>query len=99
MVADFLFEKDALFARINLDDQELDLYTRLADKMKQEHPTPRLVIYLQASPETLQSRIAARNAELERNFPEGYIKRVHSAYSEFFHQYDDAPLLIVIRII
>jgi deoxyadenosine/deoxycytidine kinase len=95
VVADFLFEKDDLFARLNLDEQELVLYRRLVAVIGQEHPTPDLVIYLQASPETLLSRIGARGLDQEKNFPEGYLKRVHAAYSEFFHQYEDAPLLIV----
>lgn len=95
VVADFLFEKDALFARINLDEQELALYQKLADAVGQEHPTPDLVIYLEASPETLLARMAARGQEQDKHFPEGYLKRVQSAYSEFFYQYEDAPLLIV----
>jgi deoxyadenosine/deoxycytidine kinase len=95
VVADFLFEKEAMFARLNLDEQELQLYQRLYAAVGLEHPTPDLVIYLQASPETLMSRIADRGLDQEKNFPEGYLKRVHAAYSEFFHQYDAAPLLIV----
>jgi deoxyadenosine/deoxycytidine kinase len=84
VVGDFLFEKDGLFARLNLDEAELALY-----------PVPDLVIYLQASEDTLLSRVASRGADYEVNFPEGYLKRVHAAYSEFFHQYEAAPLLIV----
>jgi deoxyadenosine/deoxycytidine kinase len=95
LVSDFLFEKDALFAKINLDEAELALYKRLAAQAMPEHPVPDLVIYLQASEENLLSRVAARAAEYEINFPEGYLKRVHQAYSEFFHQYEAAPLLIV----
>ncbi|MGR2660867.1 deoxynucleoside kinase [Chromobacterium haemolyticum] len=95
LVSDFLFEKDALFAKINLDEAELALYKRLASLAMPEHPVPDLVIYLQASEENLLSRVASRAAEYEVNFPEGYLKRVHQAYSEFFHQYEAAPLLIV----
>jgi deoxyadenosine/deoxycytidine kinase len=95
VVSDFMFEKDDLFARINLDEQELALYRQLAAELTVEHPTPDLVIYLDASPETLLSRLASRVPGPEASFPDGYIKRVHAAYSEFFYEYDAAPLLIV----
>ncbi|OWY38608.1 deoxynucleoside kinase [Xenophilus sp. AP218F] len=95
LVSDFLFEKDALFARINLDEQEQALYQRLARLALPEYPVPDLVIYLQASEDNLLQRVAARALDYEVNFPEGYLKRVHGAYSEFFHQYEAAPLLIV----
>jgi len=95
LVSDFMFERDSLFARINLDDQELALYQQLTRLVELEHPTPDLVIYLQASPDKLQARSAQRDADHDKNFPEGYLKRVQAAYSEFFYQYEDAPLLIV----
>jgi deoxyguanosine kinase len=95
VVSDFLFEKDALFAGINLDPQELSLYQQLAEAVGTEHPMPDLVIYLQASPETLLARNRALRIEQDRHLPEPYLQRVHSAYSEFFYQYEDAPLLIV----
>lgn len=96
VVSDFMFEKDALFARINLDEAELALYRQLAAELEAEHPTPDLVIYLDAAPETLLARIAARvPGATETSFPDGYIKRVQAAYSEFFYEYDAAPLLIV----
>jgi deoxyguanosine kinase len=95
VVSDFLFEKDALFAGINLDPQELALYQQMASALGQEHPMPDLVIYLQASPETLLARNRAASLEQDRHLPEPYLQRVHNAYSEFFYQYEDAPLLIV----
>jgi len=95
LVADFLFEKDALFAKVNLGEDELQLYQRLAQQLLPRYPVPDLVIYLQASEPVLLERSAARAQELEHSFPEGYLKRVHAAYSEFFHQYEAAPLLIV----
>jgi deoxyguanosine kinase len=95
VVSDYLFEKDDLFARINLDEQELALYRQLAGELAVECPTPDLVIYLETSPETLLGRIAARVQGPEASFPDGYIKRVHAAYSAFFYEYDAAPLLIV----
>ncbi|TDR82271.1 deoxynucleoside kinase [Paludibacterium purpuratum] len=91
-VADFMFERDDLFAAINLDRDELALYRQLAGALAIEHPTPDLVIYLEASPETLVGRLAARTPN---GFPDGYIKRVHEAYSQFFYDFDAAPLLIV----
>ncbi|GGY26493.1 deoxynucleoside kinase [Paludibacterium paludis] len=95
VVSDFMFEKDALFASLNLDEEELALYRRLAVSVMPEHPVPDLVIYLQASESVLLERVAARATDYEMNFPEGYLKRVHAGYSEFFHQYDSAPMLIV----
>jgi len=95
VVSDFLFEKDALFASLNLDEEEQALYRRLAVNLMPEHPVPDLVICLQASEPVLLERVAQRAAEYEMNFPEGYLKRIHAGYSEFFHQYDAAPMLIV----
>ena len=96
LVSDFLFEKDALFARVNLDEQEHALYRRLTGSLLPAFPVPDLVIYLQASEDVLLSRVASRAKDAESAaFPEGYLKRVHAAYSEFFHGYDAAPLLIV----
>ena len=66
-----------------------------AQQLLPQYPVPDLVIYLQASEQVLLDRSAARASELEQDFPEGYLKRVHAAYSEFFHQYEAAPLLIV----
>lgn len=95
VVSDFMFEKDDLFARINLDAPELALYRDIAGELAIERPTPDLLIYLDASPETLLARIAARVPGPDASFPDGYIKRVHAAYSEFFYEYEAAPLLIV----
>ncbi|MBI3143785.1 MAG: deoxynucleoside kinase [Pseudogulbenkiania sp.] len=95
LVSDFLFEKDALFARVNLETPEYALYQRLTERLLPVFPVPDLVIYLQASEDVLLSRVASRAKETESAFPEGYLKRVHAAYSEFFHGYDAAPLLIV----
>lgn len=95
VIADFMFEKDELFARINLDEQELALYRQIAQRIDSEFPTPDLVIYLDASPETLQARLSGRGTGTEAPFPDGYLKRVQQAYSQFFYDYDAAPLLIV----
>lgn len=95
LVSDFLFEKDALFAKVNLDEQEHQLYNRLSGTILPEYPAPDLVIYLQASEHILLNRLATDSYQQDVSFPEGYIKRVQAAYSEFFHQYETAPLLIV----
>lgn len=95
VVSDFLFDKDAVFARLILDDDEFALYRYIAAKLMPEYPVPDLVIYLQASEEVVHKRVAARGNDYEKRFPEGYLSRIHSAYSEFFHQYEAAPVLIV----
>lgn len=95
IVADFLFEKDALFSAINLEDNERALYQKIAPRVLPHYPIPDLVIYLQESQETLLERTAARIKRGEMSLPEVYLKKVHAAYSEFFHQYNKAPLLIV----
>ncbi len=96
LVSDFLFDKDAMFAAQTLDKDELALYQRIVQRFLPEHPVPDLVIYLQASPETVSKRLAARAAAGETiSMPEGYVQRMHEAYSTFFHAYEAAPLLIV----
>ncbi|MGL6071066.1 deoxynucleoside kinase [Craterilacuibacter sp.] len=95
VVSDFLFEKDALFARTNLDADELALYRQLAPRILPEHPSPDLVIYLEASEDIMLSRVAARGSEYEVNLPDAYLRRVHEAYRHFFYEYDAAPLLTV----
>lgn len=95
VVADYLFDKDALFARLNLDDDEMPLYRALQQKFLPEHPLPDLVIMLQASPEVAARRIAARGNAYEFNFPDGYLRRLETVYNDFFHHYDAAPVLAV----
>jgi deoxyadenosine/deoxycytidine kinase len=94
-VADFLIEKDPLFARINLDADEFELYEKVYAKLTIDAPAPDLVIYLQASTDVLLKRIEARGIEEERSIDAGYLERLNEVYSEFFLYYDDAPLLIV----
>ena len=96
LVTDFLFEKDSLFAELTLEDDELALYRRIAPSVLHEYPVPDLVIYLQTSPEIVQQRLdkAVANGSMMA-LPDGYVPRVHTAYSTFFHAYDGAPLLIV----
>ncbi|GMW05701.1 MAG: deoxynucleoside kinase [Gammaproteobacteria bacterium] len=94
-VADFMIEKDRLFAEINLDRHELPLYEQVAESLALDPPTPDLVVYLQAPVDTLLFRIGRRGVEYERRFNRRYLERLTEAYSRFFHDFDSAPLLIV----
>ena len=94
-VSDFLLEKDPLFARLTLDDAEFRLYTRIYSHVKVQAPRPDLVIYLQAPVDLLLERIERRGLKMERNISEGYLRRLADSYTQFFYQYDAAPLLIV----
>jgi len=94
-VADFLLEKDPLFARINLSDDEFALYQRIYAHLAPQAAVPDLVIYLQAPVETLMARVRRRAAGYERGITEDYLARLTQAYGRFFHEYDAAPLLIV----
>jgi deoxyadenosine/deoxycytidine kinase len=94
-VADFLFEKDPLFARLNLLDQELALYQQIYGQLSPEVPKPDLVIYLHAPPDRLMARVRRRGAVYEHGITEDYLKRLNEAYVRFFHEYDRAPLLLV----
>jgi len=94
-VADFLLEKDPLFARINLDRDEYQLYEKVYQQLTINAPKPDLVVYLQASTDVLLSRIENRGLAIERSIDRGYLERLNEVYSEFFLYYDGAPLLIV----
>jgi deoxyadenosine/deoxycytidine kinase len=94
-VADFMIEKDRLFAEINLDRHELSLYDRVSESLELEPPVPDLVVYLQAPVDTLLFRIARRGLGYEQRITRRYLERLTDAYARFFHDYDQAPLLIV----
>ncbi len=94
-VADFLIDKDRIFAELNLDREELALYEQIYEKLDIDAPVPDLVIYLQASVDTLLQRIARRGIPYERMIDRGYLDRLTEAYARHFHSYDEAPLLIV----
>ena len=94
-VADYLFDKDALFARLNLSDDEFALYQNIYRSLAPQAPPPDLVIYLQASPETLIERVRRRAVSYERLISDNYLTRLSQAYSDFFYHYDAAPVLIV----
>jgi deoxyadenosine/deoxycytidine kinase len=94
-VADYLFEKDRLFASLTLDAAEMSLYEQVASRLDVDPPRPDLVVYLQAPVEILLSRIAKRGISYEAGIDAGYLGRLNDAYARFFHEYDRAPLLIV----
>ncbi len=97
-VADYLFDKDKIFAYLNLDDNELFIYQRLYDLLARDVPGPDLVIYLQAPTDVLQRRIRSRSAqpEMEGFEPDPeYLKELNEAYHHFFFHYDATPLLVV----
>ena len=94
-VGDFLLDKDPLFARLNLSDAEYLLYEKVYSQIKPEAPTPDLVIYLQAPVETLVERVHRRGVHYERTMSAHYLARIADAYSRYFYQYEEAPLLIV----
>ena len=94
-VADFVLEKDPLFARVNLEPDEFTLYEKVFSKMHVDAPVPDLVIYLQASPDRLLERIDRRGIDAERLIDRQYLEQLNEVYSEFFLYYDAAPLLIV----
>lgn len=94
-VADFLMEKDQLFAQVTLDDDELQIYQQVYDRLTINAPRPDLVIYLQAPLAVLTERIRLRGNPIEQQISEDYLKALNDAYTHFFHYYDDAPMLIV----
>lgn len=94
-VADFLIEKDRMFAKINLDEDEMKLYDTVYNQLAIDAPTPDLVIYLQAPTDILNQRIQQRGSESEQHIEPSYLEQLNEAYSQFFHYYDEAPLLIV----
>ncbi len=95
IVADFFLEKDPIFARLNLDDEEYALYHQIYQHLHLTVTKPDLVIYLQTPIDALVDRIEERSVSYERDIPREYIERLANAYSEFFHSYDASPVLIV----
>jgi len=94
-VADYLLAKDQLFARITLDEAEYKLYEQVHAKLGSVASKPDLVIYLQAPVDVLLARIGRRGIAFEQQIERAYLTRLNEAYSRFFHEYDEAPLLIV----
>lgn len=95
IVADFFLEKDPIFARLNLDDEEYALYHQIYHHLQLKASKPDLVIYLQTPIDALVERVEERNLSYEQDMPREYLERLANAYSEFFHNYDASPVLIV----
>jgi deoxyadenosine/deoxycytidine kinase len=95
VVSDFIFEKDKIFASLNLSDEELKLYNQYYELFAEQVPIPDLVIYLQAKPETLRKRIAKKNAPAEQRIKDEYLESVINAYEHFFFHYTATNLLVI----
>ncbi|MBS0388912.1 MAG: deoxynucleoside kinase [Proteobacteria bacterium] len=94
-VADYLLDKDRLFARVTLEDEEFRLYEQVHDRLAIDAPVPDLVVYLQAPVDVLLERIGRRGIRYEHYIERAYLEKLNAAYARFFHEYDAAPLLIV----
>ena len=97
-ICDYVFDKDKIFAYLNLDDNELFIYQRLFDLLSKDVPPPDLVVYLQAPTELLVRRLKARGTDPERDVPapeEDYLRELNEAYQHFFFHYTATPLLVV----
>ncbi len=95
IVADFLLDKDPLFAELNLDDDEFRLYQTIYKELQPQAPVPDLVIYLQAKPSVLLARVHKRGIAYENSISSQYLERLTDSYTRYFHRYETAPLLIV----
>ncbi len=95
VVADYLFQKDRIFANLNLTDRELALYEKIVSQIEVEVPRPDVVVYLQANTETLLARIRDRGRPFEKEMEREYLQALNEAYNYFFFHYADAPLLVV----
>jgi len=95
VTGDFLLDKDPLFARLTLDDDELGLYQQIFESMRPQAPVPDLVIYLQAQPDTLVERVRKRGVAMEADISESYLRALADAYSRYFYNYEASPLMIV----
>jgi deoxyadenosine/deoxycytidine kinase len=95
LITDYIFEKDKIFAYLNLEDDELRLYETVLGSIERNVPVPDLVVYVQCSVERLMANIRARGRPYERNMSEQYIRELNEAYNYFFFRYKAAPLLII----
>lgn len=95
LITDYIFEKDKIFAYLNLEEDELKLYENVLTTIEHSIPTPDLVVYLQCNVSRLMTNINRRGREIERNMSEQYIRDLNEAYNYFFFRYKNAPLLIV----
>lgn len=95
IIADYIFDKDALFASVTLTEREYALYEKMAGILKRDVPKPDLVVYLQASTQVIMKRIKKRNLQFEKPIDSSYIDELNDAYNSFFFHYTDVPLLVV----
>jgi deoxyadenosine/deoxycytidine kinase len=95
VVCDYILAKDKIFALINLEDDEVSLYESIYKLLVSTLPKPDMVIYLQARPEVLLSRVRKRGIAYERNISLDYLRTVSDAYNEYFFHYNESPLLVV----
>ena len=95
VVSDYMFDKDRIFATLNLTEPELALYYRIYDLIKKDIPKPDLIIYLQAQPDVLLTRIRQRGRPFEANIEPDYLFALSNLYNSFFLHYEEAPVLIV----
>jgi deoxyguanosine kinase len=96
LFSDYTFDKDTLFARINLAGDELQMYQRVHEALAEKIPMPDLLVYLRAETDTLMQRIALRDRAYERNMERGYIDELNHAYEEFFSKhYNNKPVLTI----
>jgi len=95
VVSDFLFDKDRIFARLNLDDREFGLYQQVFNLLKVKSAKPDLVIFLQARTEVLKERIRKRNRDYEKPVALSYLDQINQAFNEFFFHYNETPLLVI----
>jgi len=95
VVTDYVFEKDHLFAYLNLDEREYELYRRVEQLLSADIPVPDMVVYLQSTPERLMTNIRIRDVDFERSITPEYLKELCEAYSQLFFHWDKSPLLIV----
>ncbi len=95
IISDYMFEKDRIFARLNLDEDELGLYDNIYQIMTGIAASPNLVIYLQSGVERLMDNIKKRNREYEKHITEEYLKELNDAYNHFFYHYNKSPLITI----
>ena len=95
IISDYMFDKDRLFAALNLGDMELDLYNRIANELQKNVVYPDLTIFLQSETDRLMYNIKIRGREFEKNMDYSYIDNLNRIYNEYFFRYDKGPLLII----
>ncbi|MBN1231172.1 MAG: deoxynucleoside kinase [Anaerolineales bacterium] len=95
LITDYTFAKDSLFARINLEGDELEMYYKVHEALAEKIANPDLIVYLRADTEVLMQRIAMRDRTYERNMDSGYIELLNQSYNDFFNDYNQGKLLII----